>query len=66
MQAKTNEEVAKYVKGVLRRESKKRKRLKNLGINYEFPGYAACLQDKQHLIKKPKHIVFNEETNEQE
>jgi nucleolar protein 15 len=60
-QPRTQREIGKRVKGLLRRESKRRKRLKDLGIDYDFPGYVSCIKSNEHLIKTSKHTIFNEE-----
>jgi len=51
-QAKEPEQVQKTIQKLLQKESKKRTRLAELGINYNFPGYAADTQ------AQPKHKKF--------
>ena len=45
---KTPEQQAERVKGLLQKEKEKRIRLKELGIEYEFPGYQALVDAKRH------------------
>ena len=40
-QEKTEKEHGKQVKNILKKENKKRKKMKELGIDYEFPGYVS-------------------------
>lgn len=41
-------------------EKKKREKLKAIGIDYEFPGYAAAVEaTKEH--EKPIHIEFKDD-----
>ena len=40
---KTTEQMAAKVKGLLQKEEEKRERMKELGFNYDFPGYAALI-----------------------
>jgi nucleolar protein 15 len=40
---RTGEEMAKEVAGLLRNEKEKKINLKNKGINYDYPGFEACL-----------------------
>lgn len=61
-QPKNLVEVQKHVGNVLKREKAKRRKLKKLGIEYQFPGYTASLKEKGQL-KKSKHTRF---TNEEE
>ncbi|KAL9966246.1 hypothetical protein ACROYT_G024294 [Oculina patagonica] len=56
---KTDEEHQKQVKNILRKEQKKRKKMKDLGIDYEFPGYASEIKTKH-----PKHTRFSNEESE--
>lgn len=42
---KTDEQKAARVKGLLEKEKEKRNRLKELGIEYEFPGYVSAIRD---------------------
>ncbi len=44
--AKTPEETEKITARLLAKEEEKRNKLKELGINYEFPGYAACINSQ--------------------
>ena len=43
---RTDEQRAARVKGLLAKEKEKRVRLKELGIKYDFPGYAALVAKK--------------------
>ena len=45
---KTPEQQAERVKGLLQKEKEKRIRLKELGIDYEFPGYQALVDAHRH------------------
>lgn len=57
---KTDEEHQKQVSNILKKENKKRKKMKDLGIDYDFPGYASEIQ-----TKRPKHTRFsNSETTD--
>ena len=40
-QEKTDKEYEKQVSNILKKEQKKRKKMKDLGIDYEFPGYVS-------------------------
>ena len=40
-QEKTDKEHGKQVKNIVKKENKKRKKMKELGIDYEFPGYVS-------------------------
>jgi nucleolar protein 15 len=42
---KTKEQQAKTVNRLLSKEEKKRQQLKELGIDYDFPGYKACVEE---------------------
>jgi nucleolar protein 15 len=42
---KTKEQQAKTVHRLLSKEEKKREQLKELGIDYDFPGYKACMEE---------------------
>ena len=54
-------EIKRHVKGVLRREQKRRNRLQSLGIKYNFPGYSSCMESKEYTLKASKHTVFTED-----
>lgn len=41
IQPKTDEEHQKQVSNILKKENKKRKKMKDLGIDYDFPGYVS-------------------------
>ncbi|XP_020601565.1 MKI67 FHA domain-interacting nucleolar phosphoprotein-like [Orbicella faveolata] len=57
---KTHEEHQKQVSNILKKEQKKRKKMKDLGIEYDFPGYVSEIK-----IKRPKHTRFsNNETED--
>jgi nucleolar protein 15 len=51
---KTMEQEETKVKRLVKREKRKRKKLKELGIDYEFEGYAGQIREK------PKKIKFDE------
>jgi nucleolar protein 15 len=53
---KTDEQRADRIKGLLEKEKEKRIRIKELGIEYEFPGYQAIV-DKQGPKKITKKVV---------
>ena len=48
---KTKEQEVTQTKRLLKKEKRKRKKLKELGIDYEFSGYAGKLQPKSKKIK---------------
>lgn len=55
-------EKAAKVNGLLEKETDKRRRLKELGIEYDFPGYAAIVQGvKDQLMKEAKAQVVQEQ-----
>lgn len=49
-QEKTDKEHGKQVKNILKKENKKRKKMKDLGIDYEFPGYVSHCCVDYHAI----------------
>lgn len=49
---KTPEQRADRVKGLLEKEKEKRIRIKELGIEYEFPGYQAIVDAAKPAAKK--------------
>ena len=51
---RTDEQRAERVKGLLEKEKEKRIRLKELGIEYEFPGYSALVGSVPAFSKKQK------------
>ena len=53
-QEKTDEEKAERVKGLLAKEKEKRIRLKELGIEYEFPGYQGIVDAAAGGSKKKR------------
>ncbi|EDO45906.1 predicted protein [Nematostella vectensis] len=53
---KTQNEHEKQVSNLLKKETRKRKKLEKLGIPYEFPGYAGEAEETQ-----PKHKRFDED-----
>lgn len=55
---KTDKEYEKQVSNILKKEQKKRKKMKDLGIDYEFPGYASEVK-----AKHPKHTRFDKDEN---
>lgn len=63
VQSKSLNEVQKHVGNVLKREKAKRRKLKKLGIDYQFPGYTASLKEKGQL-RKTKHTKFTDEDND--
>lgn len=54
---RTDTEKAARVKGLLEKEKEKRVRLRELGIEYEFPGYTKIVED----VKKAIHEQAKEE-----
>jgi len=56
---KTDKEYEKQVRNILKKEQKKRKKIKRLGVDYEFPGYAS-----EAKTKRSKHTRFNDEEKE--
>ena len=47
------------VSNLLESEEKKREKLKDLGVDYDFPGYKAALRDtSQHRL--PEHVHFQD------
>jgi len=61
---KTDEQKAARVKGLLEKEKEKRIRMKELGIEYAFPGYQAII-DAQ-LADKPAASSKKERKNSEE
>jgi len=54
LQGKTKEEISKMQEGLLRNDDLRRKKLKSLGVNYEFPGYGKGKPESQDdTIEKP-------------
>ena len=51
---KSDEHKAARVEGLLAKEKEKRIRLKELGIEYDFPGFAGVLQSAPKSTSKPK------------
>ena len=51
---RTEEQRADRVKGLLEKEKEKRTRLKELGIEYDFPGYSALVGSVPAFSKKQK------------
>lgn len=59
---KTDSEKAAKVKGLLQKEVEKRRRLKELGIDFDFPGYAAIVNElKGTVLKTAKEVVVAEQ-----
>ncbi|PKC70645.1 RNA-binding domain-containing protein [Rhizophagus irregularis] len=56
---KSLKQVENKIQKLVKKEEMKRKKLKDLGIDYDFPGYAAC------VMPKAKHIKF-EDSEEKE
>lgn len=48
------------VRRLLQREKRKREKLSNMGIDYDFPGYATSAKNSDQA-KIPTHILFNPE-----
>ena len=59
-QEKTDKEHEKQVSNILKKEQRKRKKLKDLGIDYEFPGYVSCkcLPIYIEFCELPYHILM--------
>ncbi|XP_068744059.1 MKI67 FHA domain-interacting nucleolar phosphoprotein-like [Montipora capricornis] len=53
---KNEKEYGKQINNVLLKERKKRKKMKDLGIDYDFPGYASEVK-----AKRPKHKRFDDD-----
>jgi len=62
---KSVDQMKKITKRLLNREKKKREQLKALGIDYDFPGYAASVTQNKDDTKK-KRKVSVDETEESE
>jgi len=56
-QPKTTEAQKATVARLARNENKKRKQLAALGIDYEFPGYAAPLAALSDKVRGPRHSL---------
>lgn len=52
---KSKKEHEKQVENILKKEKRKRKKIKDLGIDYDFPGYASEVK-----TKLPKHTKFSD------
>lgn len=55
VQERTVEEHQRMVEGILKRDDKRRKRIKAAGIDYECPDFVG------HIQPAPKKIKFDEE-----
>ena len=64
-QPRTVSEVQKRVTRLLTREERKRKRLEELGLDYQFYGYRG-LCNTTATAKTATHIVFTDEGTEEE
>jgi len=53
---RTTEQHQRRVSRLLARERRKRAKLKELGMKYDFPGYAAST--RVHEVERPTHTVF--------
>lgn len=53
-------EARKRFSRLLSRENRKRRRLAELGVDYEFPGYHG-ISEAMATTKKPTHITFTDE-----
>eukprot|EP00978_Attheya_sp_CCMP212_P015174 scaffold39086_cov31-Attheya_sp.AAC.1 len=49
---KTEQGIKRITARLLKREVQKREQLKKLGIDYDFPGYAASSQNKEDVVEK--------------
>lgn len=56
IQPRTTEQHQRRVSRLLARERRKRAKLKELGVKYNFPGYAAST--RVHEVERPTHTVF--------
>ena len=63
LQPRSVPETRKRFSRLLSRESRKRRRLAELGVDYEFPGYRG-ISEAMATTKKPTHITFTEEEEE--
>lgn len=51
----------KEVRRLLLKEKKKRKKISELGLDYDFPGYRSKVQTSTTThIHMPRHVVFDE------
>lgn len=64
-QNKTEQEHEKQIDNILKKERKKRKKMKKLGIDYDFPGYVSVVTSKavhklspQKRVKKKWPVLF--------
>lgn len=64
-QPRTVSEVQKRVTRLLSREKRKRKRLEELGLDYQFTGYRGIC-DTTATAKTPTHVIFTDEGAEEE
>lgn len=66
---RSEEALNKITKRLLSREKKKRAQLKKLGIDYDFPGYEACIKktptETKSVGKKKKRKVSVDESDEE-
>eukprot|EP00617_Octactis_speculum_P017518 CAMPEP_0185743916 /NCGR_PEP_ID=MMETSP1174-20130828/1798_1 /TAXON_ID=35687 /ORGANISM="Dictyocha speculum, Strain CCMP1381" /LENGTH=212 /DNA_ID=CAMNT_0028416941 /DNA_START=126 /DNA_END=764 /DNA_ORIENTATION=+ len=58
--SRTIAEKNKVTRGLLANEAKKRKRLADLGVEYDFPGYHACLNDDQEKSSTQDQVEQDE------
>ncbi|PFX30480.1 MKI67 FHA domain-interacting nucleolar phosphoprotein-like [Stylophora pistillata] len=56
---KSKEGQETQLRNILKKERRKRRKMKDLGIDYDFPGYA-----KEIKTKLPKYTTFNDEDSE--
>jgi nucleolar protein 15 len=66
---KTEDEYQKNVKRLLKKERKKRQRLKHLGIDYDFPGFVCFLISlylvlSVQLLRNDEYMLFSTKTME--
>ena len=56
-ESKTPEQMKGRVEGLLQKEKEKRDRLKELMIDYTFPGYKALVDVSSKSVKKSQKVV---------
>jgi hypothetical protein len=62
-ESKTPEQMKARVEGLLQKEKEKRDRLKELMIDYSFPGYKSLVDTSSKSVKKSQKVVEEPETS---
>ena len=57
IQAKTEEQTAHIIHGLLKNEEKRRQKFKSIGINYQFTGFAHYIPKQQPKTKQIKPVA---------